>query len=433
MTPYCEEWLGALGSFRFNLKDGITVMIARSRKAASIALAGALALTLAACSDDADDATTTGDQTTAAETTEEETSAEETSEEETTEEETTDGGDGGSAEAPTPIGEIGASGSLNGSGASSQNNAQQAWRDNFGNEYGVTVNYNSTGSGTGREQFISGAVAYAGTDSTLDSDELAAAAERCGGEEILELPLYISPIAIAYNLPGVENLNLSPEVTAAIFNGEITVWNDENIGEINPDVELPDLEIVPVNRADDSGTTENFTQYLVEAAGEESWPHEPSDVWPVSGTQSAEKTPGVVTLTEQTEGAVTYADASQIGSLKAASVKVGDDFLEYSPEAAAAIVDGSDPAEDATDRILTVELLRDGSIEDAYPVVMISYIVACTSYEDPQEAANVKAYLTYMASDEGQQVATEAGGGNAPISDGLQAKVMPAIGQIVTE
>ncbi|MBM9433667.1 phosphate ABC transporter substrate-binding protein PstS [Flaviflexus sp. JY899] len=399
-----------------------TVNITRSRKAASLALAGALAVTLAACSDTSE-GEETPDVTTDAtdEQTEEETADDEASTEA-----------GGSSELPTPIADLGVSGSLNGSGASSQANAQQAWRDNFSADFGVTVNYNPTGSGTGREQFIGGAVSFAGTDSILDEEELAAAAQRCGSD-IVELPLYISPIAIAYNVPGVDSLNLSAANVAAIFSGEITNWNDEAIAADNEGVELPDLEIVPVNRADDSGTTENFVQYIIEAAGEEAWPYEAADAWPISGTQSAEKTSGVVDLTTQTEGAITYADASQIGDLPAANVEVNGEFLAYSPEAAAAIVDGSEPTADATDLILTVDLKRDGSIADAYPVVMISYIVACTEYEDAQEAANVKGYLSYMASDEGQQAATAAGGGNAPISDDLQSRVFPAIDAIVTE
>lgn len=401
--------------------------ITRSRKAASLALAGALAITLTACSDDStDEETTSSEETTSEDTTTEE---ETTADEETTDEESTSTD---SSELPTPIADLGVSGSLNGSGASSQQNAQQAWRDAFSADYGVTVNYNPTGSGTGREQFIGGAVSFAGTDSMLDEEELAAAEQRCGAE-ILELPLYISPIAVAYNLPGVDSLNLSAANIAAIFNGEITNWNDEAIVADNPDVELPDLEIVPINRADDSGTTENFTQYLIEAAGEEVWPYEAEDVWPISGTQSAEKTNGVVDLTAQTEGAITYADASQIGELGAANVEVNGEWLEYSAEAAAAIVDNSEPTADATDKILTVDLVRDGSVEGAYPVVMISYIVACTEYDDAQEAANVKGYLSYMASDEGQQFSFEANGGNAPISDDLQSRVFPAIDSIVTE
>lgn len=374
-------------------------------KATSVALASALALTLAACSND--ETLPTGEDTAAGTT--------DTTSDDTTSEDAS--------------GDTGVGGTLEGSGASSMQNAQQAWRDNYAQISGVTVNYNPTGSGTGREQFIAGSVAFAGTDSALDSEELTAAQERCGAGEVLELPIYISPIAIAYNLPGVDKLNLSGETIAKIFNLEITNWNDPAIAAENPDIELPDLEIVPINRADDSGTSENFAHYLAEASNG-AWPHEPSDTWPVTGTQSAEKTSGVVTLAQQTEGAITYADASQIGELGAAAVEVDGEFLDYSPEAAAAIVDASEPAADANDHILTVDLVRDGSVAGAYPVVLISYIVACTEYENASDAANVKGYLSYIASAEGQTVATENKGGNAPISDKLRERVMAVVDTI---
>ncbi|MFC5369641.1 phosphate ABC transporter substrate-binding protein PstS [Arcanobacterium bovis] len=320
-------------------------------------------------------------------------------------------------------------GTLNGSGASSQVNAQQAWRDNFTKDSGVVVNYDPTGSGTGRDQFISGKVAFAGSDSMLKAEEVKKATERCSGQEPLELPLYISPIAVAFNLEGVKSLNLTADVIAKIFDGKITKWNDPAIADLNKDAKLPDLAIIPVNRADKSGTTENFQQYLA-AAAPSSWTYKPADVWPRTGTQSAEKTSGVVNLVKSTQGAVTYADASQVGELGTAAVEVSGEFLKYSPEAAAKIVDGSAPTKDASERRLTVDLKRDGSIKGAYPIVMVSYLIACTQYADAKDAANVKAYFTYVASKEGQEAASKAKGGNAPISDTLRGKVETALKQI---
>ncbi|MDP9800657.1 phosphate transport system substrate-binding protein [Arcanobacterium wilhelmae] len=332
---------------------------------------------------------------------------------------------GGSAAAS---GAAAAKGTLNGSGASSQVNAQQAWRDTFTKNTGIRVNYDSTGSGTGRQQFIAGQVAFAGTDSLLKEDELAKAAERCGSEP-LELPLYISPIAVAFNLPGVKELNLDAETIAKIFAGKIATWNDPAIAAQNEGVNLPDLPVIPVNRADDSGTTKNFQQYLAQAAPKE-WTAKPSDVWPIKGTQSAEQTSGVIELTKSTEGAVTYADASQVGELGTVKVKVAGEYLAYSPEAAAKIVDGSPLTKDATDRRVTFDLKRDGSVAGAYPIVLVSYLVACTSYPNAGDAANVKSYFEYMASKEGQEVAAKADGGNAPISDSLREKVNAAIALI---
>lgn len=320
-------------------------------------------------------------------------------------------------------------GTLNGSGASSQVNAQQAWRDNFTKDSGVVVNYDPTGSGTGRDQFIAGKVTFAGSDSMLKPEEITKATERCQGQEPLELPLYISPIAVAFNLDGIKSLNLSAEVIAKIFDGKITKWNDAAIADINKDAKLPELDIIPVNRADDSGTTENFQHYLA-AASKGAWTYKPSGVWPRTGTQSAEKTSGVVNLVKSTPGAITYADASQIGELGTAAVEVSGEFLKYSPEAAAKIVDGSAPTKDASERRLTVDLKRDGSIKGAYPIVMVSYLIGCTTYKDAKDATNVKSYFSYIASKEGQEAASKSKGGNAPISDQLRTKVEAAINQI---
>ena len=123
---------------------------------------------------------------------------------------------------------------LDGGGATSQAKAQGVWRAGYQDDSGVTVNYDPVGSGTGRENFISGAYVFAGTDSYLNDDEgeLSAAKERCGGDPI-EVPAYVSPIAVAFNLEGVDSLNLSAETIANIFNGKITKWNDHAIAADN--------------------------------------------------------------------------------------------------------------------------------------------------------------------------------------------------------
>ncbi|KTF04184.1 Phosphate-binding protein PstS 3 precursor [Trueperella bernardiae] len=388
-------------SLKFYIKGWNTVKIARHRAAAGLALS--LSLVLAACSNGGSDSETNG---------------------------ATDSPSASDSTSADKTGSGSLSGTINGSGASSQVNAQQAWRDNFTANTGAIVNYDATGSGTGREQFIAGKVDYAGTDSALKEEELTAATERCGGESPIEVPLYISPIAIAFNLDGIDSVNMSADVIAKIFKQEITKWNDPAIASLNEGVELPDMPIIPVNRADDSGTSKNFQQYLVESSGE--WDFKPEDTWPITGTQSAEKTSGVVNLVSSTPGAITYADASQIGDLGTVAVEVAGEFLAYSPEAAAAIVDNSAPASNATDRILTVDLKRDGTVAGAYPVVLVSYLVACTQYDNADTANIVKEYFTYMASKEGQDVAAKANGGNAPISDALREQVMAAVDQIKT-
>ena len=319
------------------------------------------------------------------------------------------------------------SGTISGAGASSQEAAQKAWQAGFlGSHPDVTVNYDPIGSGGGREQFINGGSDFGGTDAFLTDDELAAAQERCG--EVVEIPTYVSPVAVIFNLKGVNELNLKPSTIAKIFNQKITKWNDPEIAADNPDVDLPDLGITPVNRSDESGTTENFTEYLKAAAPEE-WPHEPSDSWPVNGGEAAQGTSGVVQAVSNGNGTIGYADASQAGDLGTVKVGVGDDFVAYSPQAAAKVLEVSERIEGRGDYSFAYDLAHDTTEEGTYPIVLVSYALACTNYDDANKAELVKAYFDYMISSEGQQASAQHAG-SAPISDALREEIQPAVDAI---
>ncbi len=358
----------------------------------SVALAATLALSACGASNETDDAASSGDA-----------------------------GSGSGAES--------LSGELVGAGASSQQAAMQGWTAAYSSvQPDVTVNYDPVGSGGGREQFIDGGTDFAGSDAALDEEELAGAQERCAGGDIFQLPNYISPIAVIYNLEGVDELNLSPETVAGIFNQDITTWNDPAIAADNPDVELPDTAITPVNRSDESGTTENFTEYLAAAAGD-AWPNEPSGEWPVSGGESAQGTSGVVQAVGAGQGAIGYADLSQAGDLGVANIGVGEEFVAPSPEAAAAVVENSERVEGAGEYDFAIELNRDTSGSGEYPIVLVSYHIGCIQYDDQETADLVKDFMTFVVSEEGQQAAAEAAG-SAPISDGLREQAQTAIDAI---
>lgn len=318
------------------------------------------------------------------------------------------------------------SGTLTGAGASSQESAMDAWRAGFQAIHpDTTITYDPAGSSGGRTQFLEGGLSFAGTDSPLSGEELERATDRCYGAGVLQAPLYISPIAVIYNLPEISELNLSPENLAAIFNQEITQWNDPALVADNPDVELPDTRITPVNRSDGSGTTENFTEYLA-AAAPDAWPHEPGDTWPVSGSQSAQGTSGVVQTVQGGEGTIGYADASKAGDLGIAKIKVGDEFIGYSAEAAAAVVDASPRQDDRAEHDIVIDLDRTTTAPGAYPLVLISYSVACLEYEDAEEGKFVQEFLRYLTSEEGQNQAAQAAG-SAPISAELRTEINAGI------
>lgn len=316
----------------------------------------------------------------------------------------------------TPAADGNLSGSLAGAGASSQEKAQEAWATNFqGLNDGVTINYDPVGSGDGRKQFIAGGVAFAGTDSFLNDDEgeLSDAKKRCGGEDPIEVPAYVSTIAVAFNVEGVDALNLDAKTIADIFNGKIKNWNDAAIKEQNADATLPDLAITPVHRADDSGTTKNFTDYLGKA-GEGAWTYDADDAFPVEGGEAAEGTSGVVAAITNGAGTIGYADHSQIGDLAEVSVKVGDAYVAPTAEGAAKVVAASPAEEGRAEVDMATKLDRTTTEAGAYPVVLLSYLIACQHYDTAAEADLVKGYLSYIVSDEGQQAAAQ-NAGSAPL------------------
>jgi phosphate transport system substrate-binding protein len=322
----------------------------------------------------------------------------------------------------------GLSGTLSGGGATSQEKAQEAWKTAFqGKNSGLTIDYKLLGSTDGRNQFIAKATSFAGSDSYIKDEDLTNAKERCGGT-IVEVPAYISSIAIAYNLPGVDELKLDASTIAKIFDGKITKWNDEAIASQNDGVELPDTKISPVHRSDDSGTTKNFTDYLNKVAPSD-WKHEAEDAFPVSGGLSAQGTSGVVKQIGDTEGSIGYADASQTGDLSHVSVKVGEEYVTPSPEGAAKTVDVSPVVEgrDATD--IAVDVDRTTTEAGAYPVILLSYLIACEKYDDAAEAANVKGYFEYIVSDEGQAEAADFAG-SAKLSADTAAKAQEIVAKI---
>lgn len=320
------------------------------------------------------------------------------------------------------------SGEIVGIGASSQGTAQEQWISAFqiAND-GVTVSYDPAGSGGGREAFISGGADFAGSDRALNDEEVAAGGfGACAPDSAaFNLPVYVSPIAIIFNIEGVDELNLDAATAAGIFKGDITSWDDPAIAALNPDATLPSAPIAAVHRSDDSGTTENFAEYLI-ANASDVWDAEADGNWPYEGGEGASGTSGVVDAVTNGTNIIGYADASRAGDLGVAKIQVGEEFVEYTPEAAAAIVDASPVAEGRDENDIAIDVDRTLTEGGVYPIVLVSYLIACAEYEDAETAELVKAYLGYVASEEGQQLAADEAG-SAPISSDLSARVATAI------
>ena len=194
---------------------------------------------------------------------------------------------------------------LTGSGASFPFPLYSAWFKDFsGKSDGVTVDYQSKGSGAGIQDFINGIVDFAASDAAMTDEDIAKVPQGA-----VLLPMTAGEIVLAYNLPGVTELKLPRDVYPDIFLGKITTWNDERIAAANEGVELPDMPITVVVRSDSSGTSFNFTNHL--SAISEGFKNGPgagtSVQWPASDKiVKAPKNDGVTATVVQTPGAIGY-------------------------------------------------------------------------------------------------------------------------------
>jgi len=324
------------------------------------------------------------------------------------------------------------SGTLNGAGSSAQEAAQGAWAAGFQTAHpGVTVNYDPSGSGAGQEQFLAGAVPFAGSDAAFDDGQVAQTKKACNGATAIEVPAYISPIALVFHVDGVDHLQLSAQTVAGIFSGKITGWDDAAIKADNPGTSLPSTRITAVHRSDDSGTTKNVTDYLHQTAPS-AWPAEAGETWPFKAGEAGNGTSGVIAAVKNGSGTIGYADASQAGDLGVASIKVGSGYVAPGATAAAKAAEVSTPVAGRAANDMALEVDRTTDQAGAYPLVLVSYVIACPSYADKGTADLVRSYLAYAVSSQGQQAAAKAAG-SAPMPASLQSKASAALAKITVK
>ena len=338
----------------------------------------------------------------------------------------TDNATGTSTGSPAPVNN---SGTLTGGGSTAQGSAQVQWATDFqGKNSGTTINYNQVGSGAGRTSFESGAYSFAGSDAYISKpDEYAAAKKQCNADPI-EVPVYVSPIAVVFHLQGITSLKLDGPTIAKIFAGDIKTWNDPAITKQNPGVNLPSTSIQPVHRSDDSGTTQNFTDYLSQAGGG-NWKSAASQTWPTTTGLNGSGTSGVVTTAQGTDGSIAYVDASKAGGFGVVSVKVGSQYVAPTAQGASNNLEVSklDPA--AKPDQLIYQVNRTTTDPKNYPLLLVSYAIACPSYSDSGVASLVKNYLTYIVSPAGQTSGSKAAG-SAPLPASISTKATQIVSAI---
>lgn len=330
---------------------------------------------------------------------------------------------GGSAAAPANC----AAGALEAQGSSAQKNAMDEWIKAYqGQCADAKINYNGSGSGAGIEAFINGTADFAGSDSALKEEEQPKADAKCAGGQALNLPMVIGPIAVVYNVEGVDNLQVSPATLAGIFSGKITKWDDPKLAADNAGAKLPSTAIQTVHRSDESGTTDNFTKYLSKTA-ESDWTFGNAKAWKAPGGTGAAKSDGVATQVKSTAGTISYVELSfaENSDLKMAKVKNGaGEYAELTGESAGKTIAGAKIEGTGNDLKLSIDYAT--TEPGAYPIVLVTYEIACS--KGSAKAAAIKGFLTYTASTAGQQALAELG--YAPLPDAVRSKVETAVAAI---
>ncbi len=315
------------------------------------------------------------------------------------------------------------SGTLNASGSTFQLTFQQEAISAFKQaQPNMTVNYGGGGSGKGRTDLAGGTVNFAGSDSPIPAKE----ASGFTGKTILYFPVIIGPITMAYNLSGVSNLKLDPATIAGIFSGKIKTWNDPAIKADNSGVSLPSTPITLAVRSDSSGTTANFTEFLVDAAPS-AWTLGSSSTikWP-SSARAASGNPGVAQVVKSTPGSIGYVDyaTAKASGLSFASVKNKDgSFVAPSPASATAAATSVTPKAD-----LTFAAVWQGGT-GAYPITYQSWDLVNAKQPTANDAAMLKAYLGYLLGD-GQKLLAQIG--LAPLPSSLDQQAVAQLSKITS-
>ncbi|WP_157545944.1 phosphate ABC transporter substrate-binding protein PstS [Mycobacterium sp. IS-1742] len=322
--------------------------------------------------------------------------------------------------------ECGGKNSVTAEGSTAQQNAIAVFNQVWGQKCaGKNLSYNPTGSGAGREQFVAGNVDFAGSDSVIKEEQAQQAAERCGGNPAWNLPLVFGPIALAYNIEGVDGLVLNGDTLAKIFQGQIKTWNDPAIAGLNQGKTLPDTPITPIFRSDSSGTTDNFQKYLA-AAAPQTWTKGDGSEFQGGAGEGAQKSAGVAQAVQATPGSIGYVEkgfADQAG-IPYAQIDNGGGPVELTDETAGKAIDAAQFAGEGNDLALDLDSLYGTKEAGAYPLVLATYEIVCSNGYDAETAAAVKSFLTVAAND-GQGGLSAAG--YVPLPDRFKERLLGSI------
>ncbi|MFG1796827.1 phosphate ABC transporter substrate-binding protein PstS [Nocardia sp. NPDC049149] len=321
---------------------------------------------------------------------------------------------------------------LKASGSSAQKNAVERFTAAYeANCDGATLNYTSSGSGAGVNEFIGGQTDFGGSDSPLSAkkEEPAKAQERCGSPA-WNLPTVFGPIAVTYNIDGVKDLVLDGPTAAKVFNGTVATWDAPEIKALNPNAKLPSDKIAVIFRSDESGTTDNFQLYL-DAASDGAWGKGAGKAFQGGIGEGAKGNEGTSAAIKSTKNSITYNEWSfaKAQSLSIAQIvtSASKDPVKLTSESAGKAIDGAKIKGEGNDLVLDTSSFYKPTVAGAYPIILPTYEIVCSKYKDADTAKAVKAFLT-SATTNGQKGLDEAG--YVPIPDKFKTRLTTAINAI---
>ena len=254
---------------------------------------------------------------------------------------------------------------------------------------GVEINYQSIGSGGGIRQMVGGLVDFGATDGPATDEQLAPSKTK-----LIHLPTVMGADVPAFNVPGITDLRFSSDVLADIFLGKITNWSDPRIAKDNPGVSLPNLKIIVVHRADGSGTTYIWTDYLSKVSSE--WANGPgkgaSVAWPTGVAGKGNE--GVAGYVRQLSGSLGYIELIyalqnhiSFGSVKNAAGNFVKASIEGVTAAAASVKQIPD------DYRISI---TNAPGKDAYPISSFTWLLVPLKSADPAKGKVIKDLLNWI-------------------------------------
>lgn len=324
---------------------------------------------------------------------------------------------------------------INGAGATFPFPLIDNWRVEYPNvQPGVSINYQPIGSGGGIAQFTAKTVDFGATDSPLNADRTAALPAPA-----VHIPETIGSVVAAYNIPGFneKGMKLTGPILADIFRGEITMWDDNRIEELNPDVPLPRAEIVVVHRSDGSGTTFVWTSYLSRLSPE--WAEEIGSgtavEWPTG--VGAPGNEGVANTIKQTFNSIGYVELAYALTTEMDFAYVENkegNFIEPTLASTSAAVDAAATELPAGGESWANVTLLDAPGADSYPIASFSYLLLyqelsnSPGIDSMEKAKAIVDFVSWAISDEGQEFAEDLS--YVPLPDNVQELDMETLASL---